>query len=154
MSAEVVATVKADLNAIKAALDTAAAALITATNAAAGDLAGALAGLTQAQIDQLAASVQSALNAINQLQVIIGASVTGLGPALALAVLSELNAVRAAIAPFVNPLVSFVNSVKTFGASLTLAVNGLAGVVNSLTTAVNNLLNSLGLGQLLGLLFP
>jgi acyl-CoA hydrolase len=150
---DIEAAVRANLNAIAAALQQAASTIKTSTTNVFGGIIGAASGLTQQQINSLIQAVNGALDAINQLQVIIDAQATDLTPELVQALQSEIRAIQNAISPFIGPLVRFARAVQLFSARIGVTVRGLQGVTQQLTSVVTNLLKSLGLDLLIPGLF-
>ncbi|CAH0047788.1 unnamed protein product [Clonostachys solani] len=149
VDAQVQATVRANLNAIIAALQTSTNTIVVATTGGAGGIIGAATGLTQQQVTDLARAVQNTLDAIAQLNVIVTAEATDLTTPLRTFAQSEINAIRAALNPFVAPVVNFSRAVQAFSARVGVTVTGLTNVTNSLTSYITTLLRSLGLGFIL-----
>jgi hypothetical protein len=141
------------LNAIAATLRQAASTIKASTTNVLGGIIGAASGLTQQQINTLIQAVNGALDAIEQLQVIIDAEVTDLTPDLVRALQSEIRAIQNSISPFIGPLIRFARAVQTFSARIGVTVSGLKDVTQQLTSLVTNLLAGLGLNLLIPGLF-
>ncbi|KAK7226948.1 hypothetical protein V2G26_014951 [Clonostachys chloroleuca] len=148
VSAQVQAQIRANLNAILASLKTATTTITGATTGAAGGIIGAAVGLSQQQINDLAQAVQNTLDAVAALNVIITAEATDLTTPLRTFAQSEINAIRAALSPFLTPVIVFARAVTFFSARVGIVVTGLANVTTSLTNYITNLLQSLGLPRI------
>lgn len=79
----------------------------------------------ETQINNLAGAIVAANKILGRLQVTLTASVTDLTPDIKVAIQSEIDAVKAVIAPFVTPLSIFAKAAAQASASVGVAVGGL-----------------------------
>jgi phage-related protein len=113
-------------------------------DAVGGVLAGA-AGLTQAQINQLTAAIQTLLDAISQIEATLEIT-SGLPEAVLELLQDEVDELESIIGPLVLPLARFIAAIRVttlFG--ITANITGLNTVASALGTVLQGLVASLGL---------
>jgi hypothetical protein len=118
--------------------------IVGATSGAAGGLQKTASGYAQQEIDVLASTVNAAATAILGLSASVQLAVTNLTPAAQQAVQSEIDAVKAAIKPLLDPLLLFVSAVQKLSASTNVQLNGLQSASDNLVSAANKVSASLG----------
>lgn len=129
------ALVNANLAAIVLAIEAAEASVQQATVGTAGILQNTITNLVQSDLATLAADVNRIANAIKGL----GASLTvvaNVGGSVQAVVQGEINAVKAAIQPFVQPIEDYLNAVLKSNVGATLDVTGVQNALNNLQAVV------------------
>lgn len=115
------------------------------TTGAAGGVAGQARGLTRAQVEQLVEAIRAAARIVNGLGITLTAYVTDLTPDVRDALDAEFQAVRNAIAPFVQPLLAFGAAVRRAQAGVGVVVTGLENALTEFGGIISRLITSIGL---------
>ncbi|CAI6088503.1 unnamed protein product [Clonostachys chloroleuca] len=152
VDAQVQVLIRANLDAILNALQNSIATILASTLDSTGNITAAASGLTQAQINNLAAAIQGAVAAVNKLRIIVTLTATDLTPAVFDLVQGQITAIQNTIQPFIAPVAAFANAVSRLNVRLGIYVLGLSNATATLVNTIQNLLAGLGLGGLGNLL--
>ncbi|KAK7418146.1 hypothetical protein QQX98_004121 [Neonectria punicea] len=150
VTAQVTAQLRANINAVAVALQDAAAVISTATTAALVGIDGQVQALTKQEIQDITTAAQEAIRVIGEISATLTIIASDLRPAVNLLLVTEISAVKAAVSPFVLPILVFINAVRMSSASASVAVTGLTSLLQNLIPIFTGLLTTLGL-PLLGL---
>ncbi|KAK7431013.1 hypothetical protein QQZ08_002543 [Neonectria magnoliae] len=150
VTAQVTAQLRANINAIAVALQDAAVVISTATTAALVGVGGQVQALTEQEVQDITTAAQEAIRIVGEISATLTIIASDLRPAVNLLLVTEINAVKAAISPFVLPILVFINAVRTSSASASVTVTGLTSLLQNLIPVFTRLLTTLGL-PLLGL---
>jgi hypothetical protein len=152
VSAEIEATITANLEAITEALEDAGAAITAATTGGLGGIITAASFLTNQQVQNLADAVETVSDIVDGIGATIEVTVTDLTPDLVDALQEEIDNVKAALSPFLGPLLRFISAVRFFSATAGVAITGLANAQRELIDLLQRLVTSIGLPGLNALL--
>jgi hypothetical protein len=144
------ATIRSNIAAIARAFQDATATIIAATGGSLSAIINLATGLTQEQVNQLVEAINVIKRVLNNVRVVITLTISSAGPDTVAFVNTELNAVKSALGPFLQPLVTYLTAVRNLSASLTVTVQGLSSSLADLTSFIQGLGSSLGLNTLLG----
>ncbi|KAH7305478.1 hypothetical protein B0I35DRAFT_516309 [Stachybotrys elegans] len=147
---EVLAAIISDnLAEIFDAVKNATATIVSVTTGAVGGVLAGATGLTQAQINQLTAAVQTLLDAISQIEATLEIT-SGLPPLVLELVKDEIDELVGILAPLVLPVARFIAAIRTTTiAGVTANITGLNAVASALGTVLQGLVASLGLDALI-----
>ncbi|KAJ4268809.1 hypothetical protein NW762_002879 [Fusarium torreyae] len=145
------AAIKANYQAIAQALTSATQTIVGVTTGAAGGVIGQAQGLTQQQIVQLTKAVQSVIDSLEDIGATISVTATDLTPEVRAVFQSEIDAVKAALNPFIKPFILFAQAVTSLSVGGSVAITGLNGVLVNLIRVQNDLVKSIGLPPLTGI---
>jgi len=143
------ATIKSNFAAIAKAFQDATAGIVAATGGSLSAIINLATGLSQDQVNQLVEAINVVKRVLNNVRIIITLTVTNLGPDIVAFFNAEVTAVKNALGPFLQPLVTFLTAVRNLSASLTVTVQGLSAGLGDLTATIQNIGSSLGLSNLL-----
>ncbi|KAG7151254.1 hypothetical protein HYQ46_012985 [Verticillium longisporum] len=99
----------------------------------------------QAQINEVRDAIAAAQRILRDIGATVRLTATDLTPALKSAIKSEVDAVKAAIQPFVTPLTTFGEAARAARASLAIGITGLSTVIAELGAILSRLIASIGL---------
>ncbi|KAM0332073.1 hypothetical protein ACHAQA_002342 [Verticillium albo-atrum] len=145
VEAQVEVVLKANIQAIADALKKATDDIVKGTTGAGGVIGGSLKDLTQDQINEVRATLAAAGRIVKSIGATIRLTATDLTPALKEVIEKEVDAVKAAIQPFVTPLTAFGEAAKAARAGLFVGITGLSTAVLELGGILSRLIASLGL---------
>ncbi|CZS89674.1 uncharacterized protein RAG0_00976 [Rhynchosporium agropyri] len=136
-SAQVVAKVSADFDAIAAAFAQATKDIVATTAFGVGGVITGIGGITDVQIANLTGALKATIALLSQIQAAVTITASNLSPAAQAAIKDEVNAVYAAILPFVAPLTIFASAVAAARVSVSLVVTGLRTAITGLLTVAS-----------------
>ncbi|EEY18903.1 hypothetical protein D7B24_001436 [Verticillium nonalfalfae] len=145
VEAQVEVVLKTNIQGIADALKKATDDIVKGTTGAGGAIGGDLKDLTQAQINEVRDAIAAAQRILRDIGATVRLTATDLTPALKSAIQSEVDAVKAAIQPFVTPLTTFGEAAKAARASLAVGITGLSTVIAELGGILSRLIASIGL---------
>ncbi|KAF5534311.1 hypothetical protein FMEXI_11366 [Fusarium mexicanum] len=145
---EAQALLKANYQAIAQGLTTSTTTIVSVTTGAAGGVAAQAIGLTNQQIVTLTASVNLVINIVENLGATVTVTVTDLTPALRATFQSEINAVKAAINPFVSPVLLFAAAVRAANVGGSATITGLDNAIVNLLRVQSEVAASIGIPAL------
>lgn len=143
-SAKVTATITAEYKNILKALKEATTSITKVTTGSAGGIAQSAKGLGKQQISQLEEALKTTKRIISGLEATIDVTVTDLKPQTYAAVRAEVELVKKAIAPFLEPLITYANAAKKASASAGVGVNGLDSAVKEIGDLLKKVAKSIG----------
>ncbi|KAF5613899.1 uncharacterized protein FSUBG_511 [Fusarium subglutinans] len=142
---EAQALLKANYQAIAQGLATSTTTIVSVTTGAAGGVAAQAIGLTNQQIVTLTASVNAVINILENIGATVTITVTDLTPALRATFQSEINAVKAAINPFVSPVFLFAAAVRAANVGGSATITGLDNAIVNLVRVYSDVAASIGI---------
>jgi len=145
---EAQALVKANYQAIAQGLAASTTTIVSVTTGAAGGVAAQAIGLTNQQIATLTASVLVVIDIVENIGATVTVTVTDLTPALRATFQSEINATKAAINPFVSPVLLFAGAVRAANVGGSATITGLDNAIVNLIRVQGELVASLGIPAL------
>ncbi|EWG44430.1 hypothetical protein FVEG_05492 [Fusarium verticillioides 7600] len=152
VDAQVIAQIQADLEAnyqaILQGLAASTTTIVSVTTGAAGGVAAQAIGLTNQQIVTLTASILVVIDILENLGATISITVTDLTPALRAAFQSEINAVKAAINPFVSPVLLLAAAVRAANIGGSATITGLDNAIVNLLRVQSQVAASIGIPAL------
>ncbi|RBR14695.1 hypothetical protein FVER53590_05492 [Fusarium verticillioides] len=152
VDAQVIAQIQADLEAnyqaILQGLAASTTTIVSVTTGAAGGVAAQAIGLTNQQIVTLTASILVVIDILENLGATISITVTDLTPALRAAFQSEINAVKAAINPFVSPVLLLAAAVRAANIGGSATITGLDNAIVDLLRVQSQVAASIGIPAL------
>ncbi|KAF5720909.1 hypothetical protein FMUND_3954 [Fusarium mundagurra] len=152
VDAQLVAQIQADLEAnyqaILQGLAASTTTIVSVTTGAAGGVAAQAIGLTNQQIATLTASILVVIDILENLGATITITVTDLTPALRAAFQSEINAVKAAINPFVSPVLLLAAAVRAADIGGSATITGLDNAIVNLLRVQSEVAASIGIPAL------
>ncbi|KAF5539974.1 hypothetical protein FPHYL_12177 [Fusarium phyllophilum] len=152
VDAQVIAQIQADLKAnyqaILQGLAASTTTIVSVTTGAAGGVAGQAIGLTNQQIVTLTGSILVVIDIVENIGATVSVTVTDLTPALRATFQSEINAVKAALNPFISPVLLFAAAVRAANIGGSAAVTGLDNAIVNLIRVQSELVASIGINPL------
>ncbi|KAF5687442.1 hypothetical protein FCIRC_2386 [Fusarium circinatum] len=145
---EAQALVKANYQAIAQGLATSTTTIVSVTTGAAGGVAAQAIGLTNQQIVTLTTSILVVIDILENIGATVTVTVTDLTPALRATFQSEINAVKAAINPFVSPVLLFATAVRAANVGVSATITGLDNAIVNLIRVQSELVASIGISPL------
>ncbi|KAG9505320.1 hypothetical protein J7337_002287 [Fusarium musae] len=145
---EAQALLKANYQAIAQGLTTSTTTIVSVTTGAAGGVAAQAIGLANQQIVTLTASILVVIGILENLGATISITVTDLTPALRAAFQSEINAVKAAINPFVSPVLLLAAAVRAANIGGSATITGLDNAIVNLFRVQSEVAASIGIPAL------
>ncbi|KAM0562041.1 hypothetical protein ACHAPJ_002483 [Fusarium lateritium] len=115
------------------------------TTGAVGGIAGQALGLTDQQIIQLTAALRTAIEIVEGIGAAVSVTATDLSPALRATFQGEIDAVKAALNPFITPLVLFATAVRNASVGASAAITGLDNAITNLIRVQSELVASIGI---------
>ncbi|KAF5684162.1 hypothetical protein FDENT_6904 [Fusarium denticulatum] len=149
VDAQVIAQVQADLKAnyqaIAQGLATSTTTIVSVTTGAAGGVVAQAIGLTNQQIVTLTATINIIIEILENISATVTVTVTDLTPALRATFQSEINAVKAAINPFVSPVFLFAAAVRAANVGGSATITGLDNAIVNLVRVYGEVVTSIGI---------
>ncbi|KLP05235.1 uncharacterized protein Y057_13607 [Fusarium fujikuroi] len=142
------ALVKANYQAIAQGLAASTTTIVSVTTGAAGGVAGQAIGLTNQQIATLTASILIVIDIIENIGATVTVTVTDLTPALRATFQAEINAVKAAVNPFVSPVLLFAAAVRAANVGGSATITGLDNAIVNLLRVQSEVAASIGIPPL------
>ncbi|KAF4503714.1 hypothetical protein FAGAP_59 [Fusarium agapanthi] len=142
---EAQALLKANYQAIAQGLATSTTTIVSVTTGAAGGVAVQAIGLTNQQIVTLTASINIVIDIIQNIGATVTITVTDLTPALRATFQSEINAVKAAINPFVSPVLLLAAAVRAANIGGSATITGLDNAIVNLIRVYGEVAASIGI---------
>ncbi|KAF5555592.1 hypothetical protein FNAPI_6099 [Fusarium napiforme] len=122
--------------------------IVSVTTGAAGGVAAQAIGFTNQQIVTLTASILVVIDIIENIGATVSVTVTDLTPALRAAFQAEINAVKAAINPFVSPVLLLAAAVRAANIGGSAAITGLDNAIVNLLRVQSDVAASIGIPAL------
>ncbi|KAF5229071.1 hypothetical protein FANTH_14316 [Fusarium anthophilum] len=145
---EAQALLKANYQAIAQGLATSTTTIVSVTTGAAGGVVAQAIGLTNQQIVTLTASVNTVISIIQNIGATVTITVTDLTPAVRATFQSEVNAVKAAINPFVSPVLLLAAAVRAANVGGSATITGLDNAIVNLLRVQSEVAASIGIPAL------
>ncbi|EWY97784.1 hypothetical protein FOYG_02547 [Fusarium oxysporum NRRL 32931] len=145
---EAQALLKANYQAIAQGLATSTTTIVSVTTGAAGGVAAQAIGLTNQQIVTLTVVIRLVIDILENLGATITVTVTDLTPALRATFQAEINAVKAAINPFVSPVLLFAAAVRAANVGGSATITGLDNAIVNLLRVQSEVAASIGIPAL------
>ncbi|EXK41221.1 hypothetical protein FOXG_02316 [Fusarium oxysporum f. sp. lycopersici 4287] len=145
---EAQALLKANYQAIAQGLATSTTTIVGVTTGAAGGVAAQAIGLTNQQIVTLTVVIRLVIDILENLGATITVTVTDLTPALRATFQAEINAVKAAINPFVSPVLLFAAAVRAANVGGSATITGLDNAIVNLLRVQSEVAASIGIPAL------
>ncbi|KAF5578662.1 hypothetical protein FPANT_9904 [Fusarium pseudoanthophilum] len=142
------AILEANYQAILQGLAASTTTIVSVTTGAAGGVAAQAIGFTNQQIVTLTASILVVIDIIENIGATVSVTVTDLTPALRAAFQSEINAVKAAINPFVSPVLLLAAAVRAANIGGSAAITGLDNAIVNLLRVQSDVAASIGIPAL------
>ncbi|KAH7171894.1 hypothetical protein DER46DRAFT_656540 [Fusarium sp. MPI-SDFR-AT-0072] len=152
VDAQVIAQIQADLKAnyeiIARGLANSTTRIVSVTTGAAGGVAAQAIGLTNQQIVTLTGSILVVIDIVENIGATVSVTVTDLTPALRATFQSEINAVKAALNPFISPILLFAAAVRAVNVGGSATITGLDNAIVNLIRVQSELVASIGIPPL------
>ncbi|KAH7267587.1 uncharacterized protein BKA55DRAFT_534356 [Fusarium redolens] len=145
---EAQALLKTNYEAIAQGLATSTTRIVSVTTGAAGGVAGQAIGLTNQQIVTLTASILVVIDIVENIGATVSVTVTDLTPALRATFQAEINAVKAALNPFISPVLLFAAAVRAANAGGSATITGLDNAIVNLIRVQSELVASIGIAPI------
>ncbi|RKL41121.1 hypothetical protein BFJ72_g6016 [Fusarium proliferatum] len=142
------ALVKANYQAIAQGLAGSTTTIVSVTTGAAGGVAVQAIDLTNQQIATLTASLLVVIDIVENIGATVTVTVTDLTPALRATFQAEINAVKAALNPFISPVLLFAAAVRAASVGGSATITGLDNAIVNLIRVQGELVASLGIPAL------
>ncbi|KAF5634163.1 uncharacterized protein FTJAE_6782 [Fusarium tjaetaba] len=143
--AQIQADLKANYQAILQGLAASTTTIVSVTIGAAGGVAAQAIGLANQQIATLTASILVVIDILVNLGATITITATDLTPALRATFQSEIDAVKAAINPFVRPVLLFAAAVRDANVGGSATITGLDNAIVNLLRVQGEVAASIGI---------
>ncbi|KAF5578986.1 hypothetical protein FPCIR_11346 [Fusarium pseudocircinatum] len=145
---EAQALLKANYQAIAQGLTASTTTIVSVTTGAAGGVAAQAIGLTNQQIVTLTAAINLIIQIFENIEATVTITITDLTPALRATFQSEINAVKAAINPFLSPVLLFAAAVRAANVGGSATITGLDNAIVNLIRLQSELVASIGISPI------